>query len=261
MAPEALARLLERPVPQLQAWLEATSSVPLRIRQTLIVRVVGDYQPRAGALNILGYVPGKHPLLSGDLVIVCADLDAIDGLGGVPALDTRHLGEGAAAVLELARLYGSFSKYWTFPDRSLLFSVWSGARNDHGGLRAYLQNPTWLLDRTRAVIYVGLDPRSEQPVRELLAEKGIPLHALLADTTSSYGIQLQPSAEVRRRARSEIDWQGPDPLNVSLLLEAATVRAMALADSANALLVREAAGVETFPVVGPDALRVPNEQR
>lgn len=173
--------LLHATPPTVDAWLGepatpllasgATRSLP----RPVVARVATDRQVQAGALNVLGYVAGKHPVHARDLVLVCADLDALGSFGGIPILDYEHFGTGTAALLELARNFGTATRHWPWPDRTLLFAVWSGGRLGQAGLKAYLRQPVWPLDRTRAVVYVGLRPEDERAVRALLAPLGVAL--------------------------------------------------------------------------------------
>ena len=124
-----------------------------------------------------GYVGGKHPLavrgdtsgvpVASQAVLVCADLAE----GETPA--------EAAALLEVARLYGRASQYTIMPERSVIFALWprlAAQEDPAAGLRTYLEQPTWQLDRVRAVLYVGLAPRRRAEVQALLDEYGIPLY-------------------------------------------------------------------------------------
>ena len=185
-----------------------TETFALELPHEVRMRVVNDYQKYAGAVNVLGFLSGKHPVRRDELVLVCADLDAVGTIGGVRTLDLHNLGVHAAALLELARNYGAMSQYAEVPERTLLFAVFSGSRLGNAGLRAYLQNPLWDLSKTTAVVYVGLPADREHGVRNLLAPLDISLFAVnAADSVGAEELLLLPEAAVVRRAgdRAPVD--------------------------------------------------------
>ncbi|ARA92995.1 hypothetical protein AWN76_007370 [Rhodothermaceae bacterium RA] len=259
IVPEAAAQIVNRSPAFLEAWLAGVGPPVLALRATLQMHVVADHQPLAGAMNLIGLQPGKHPRLASDLVLVCADLDALGRFGGVGVFDVRHMGAGAAAVLEVARLYSAFARYWPLPERTIMFAFWSGARVGHAGLKAYLRNPPWLLERTRAVIYAGLAPEEEPAVRALLAAHGLPLY-VVPDPLHEEDLPpflLQPPPEVPRRARAAAR---PAPaVSGRMLVQRAVAAAQAMADSVNVLLLREAIRPGGVVPVSPDRLRIPAE--
>lgn len=162
----------------LDAWLGLNEDLESRRDPILLSRPVGvriDERalPEVEVIAVLSYAPGKQPVLARDLVIVCADLDA--------------LGTGAAALLEAARQVGLHSRLWPIPERTILFAVWVGGRDGQSGLPAYLRNPVWPLEKTRTVLYVGLDPTAEPEVQALLDAHGLPLLTVRGD-------ELTPSA-------------------------------------------------------------------
>jgi hypothetical protein len=137
-------------------------------------------------LGYAGYVGGKHPPVARQAVLVCADLGAGTAK---PAADTSAAGPAssnaveAAALLEVARVYGIASQYTLVPERSVIFALWAHSAEPQDsleGLRGYLRQPTWRLDAVRAVIYVGLPARLRSDTRALLAEHDIELYAVRA---------------------------------------------------------------------------------
>jgi len=260
--PETAMGLMRTTRATLNAQLRRAERIVWRLPRAVRLRVETQALPDAGAINILGYTPGKHPVRAEDLVIVCADLDAVGTFAGVPTLDTDHLGVGAAALLEVAQQYAFFARFESLPERSILFAVFSGARQGHAGLRAYLHHPLWALDHTRAVVYVGLDPTDEPEVRSLLAAYDLPLYAVAPppDTLDARGVVLLPVRRPprRRTLRGEQAFRS-DPPRLSDLIDAGVVSARQMAEAVHTLLLREAATGASLMPVNADTLRIPVE--
>ncbi len=262
--PETAMGLMRTTRANLNAQLRRTERIVWRLPRAVRLRVETQALPGAGALNILGYTPGKHPARAEDLVIVCTDLDAVGTFAGVPTLDTAHLGVGAAALLEVAQQYAFFARFESLPERSVLFAVFSGARQGHAGLRAYLHHPLWALDHTRAVVYVGLDPTDEPAVRSLLAAYDLPLHAVAPppDTLGARGVVLLPARRPPRRRTLRPSGEEAfrsDPPRLSDLIDAGVVSARQMAEAVHTLLLREAATGASLMPVDADTLRIPVE--
>lgn len=190
-----------------------------------------------------GYVGGKHPLgVQGDTsgvpvaqqaVIVCADL-----AGGEEAPVE------AVALLEVARRYGRASQFTLMPERSVIFALWprlTAQEDPLAGLRAYLERPTWRLDRVRAVLYVGLSARRRAEVEALLSEYGIPLYRVSA-----------PPAETATPAGETTESATAPPAPVA--------RARALAERTHQrLLAATLTDGKIMPALG-DSIRVPKPE-
>ncbi len=261
--PETAMRLMRTSRFNLATQLGRSTPATWRLPRALRLRVETQALPVAGALNVLSYAPGKHPARARELVIVCTDLDAVGTFAGVPTLDTAHLGVSTAALLEVARQYASFARFGTVPERTLLFVVFSGARLGYAGLRAYLRYPLWALDKTRAVVYIGLDPAEELDVRALLAAYDLPLYAVAPppDTLAAAGVVLLPERRPPRRRtlrpRSEEAFRG-DPPRLSDLIDAGVVSARIIAEATHILLLREAVTGPSLVPVAVDSLRIPD---
>ena len=91
--------------------------------------------------HIYGYVPGRNPSQSGELVVVAVDMNS-------PA---------AAAALETARRLALEALDTQVPERSVLFALWATPRTGAIGLGDYLANPTWGREQIRHVLVVGTD--------------------------------------------------------------------------------------------------------
>ena len=198
------------------------------------VRVTTDFQLQAGALNILGYMAGKHPVESRKLVVVCADMDGPGNFAGVAVADFRNFGRSTAALLEVARSVSYVSHRWQLPSRSVMFAIWSGSRLGHQGLRHFLENPTWSLDSIASVIYIGLE--DEQAVRDILSPYGISLHVIPPPDQPLFSqpFVLEPDPAIQRLARSTPAVPEPDE---SQIMRLAVEQSIALADSAYTLMM------------------------
>ena len=136
-----------------ESWRLATP-VPLR------VRAPGAHE--RPVMSVLGLLAGKDPGLAEELVLICTEIDA-----------QGSMGEGTAALIELAQRYRSFMTTELFPRRSLMFGVFYGYEERHAALRHYLDQPLWPLAATRAVLYIGADPAHEAEVRRTLEARGL----------------------------------------------------------------------------------------
>jgi len=260
--PETVVRLMGATPRTLADHLENALQRTWRLPQPVRFYIDAAEYPKAGAINVLAYVPGRQPVRARELVIVCADLDAIGTFAGVPMLDAGHLGTGTAALLEVARQYATFARFASMPERTLLFAVFSGARQGYAGLQAYLRYPLWPFEHTRAVIYAGLDAADEPAVRGMLADKNLPLYALTTSegALNAPGVVLLPARRSPRQRTlrpSGEEVARRSPPRTSDLIDAGVVRARLLADSMHTLLLREAATSAPFMPVDADTLRIP----
>lgn len=173
---------------------------------------IGALQAPLDAHSVYGFVAGRSFELSDELIIVCADLDALQH-----PPDAVHLGAGAAALVELAYQFGLYARYTYVPGTTLLFAVFSGARQDYQGVRDYLRHPLWPLRQTRAVLYLGPEPATEEALQALWEAAGARLHIVRApvDTLETAG----------------------DGADVSLSIAAR--QAQAMAEEAHGILLRE----------------------
>jgi hypothetical protein len=260
VTPRAAAELFGLPEPELSNFLETRRGEAVELPRTLSARVAIDYQPRAGAINMMGYFSGKHPRLQRDLVIVCADLDAAGSFAGVPVVDFGNYGIATSAVLEAARNLSYVTRRWSIPDRSVMIAVWSGSRTGHVGLRHFLEHPTWSLDRVHAVVYAGLSSADEADVRSLLDGYGIRLISIrrAEEPLFERGIVLRPDPSVLRLARSRnLDLTRFEPPDESAILDSAVVRARRLADAAYRRAMLQATEAESFLPVRDETMTVP----
>ena len=259
LSPRALPRLLD------PADASAAYGDVIRLDRRVVANVRTAYESRAGAMNIMGYIAGKHPEHGRELVLVCTDMDAISDYAGVPTVDFEHFAVPAAAVLEVARNLSFISRRWLLPERSVMFAVWSGARLEHAGLRNFLEDPTWALDKISSVVYVGLAPEDEAAVRSILAEKGISLHAIPPPAPLfEPSLVLIPDPAVRRLARAAVTGDAaaavteePALPNLSAVVDSAVVQARELADAAYGSILVATTHPRPFFPAREDTLEIP----
>ncbi|SHK16537.1 M28 family peptidase [Rhodothermus profundi] len=260
LTPNAAGRLLGLSPSTLTAHLTGAEAVALRLRRPLRLRVQRLDETQVGALNVLGFVAGKDPLLRAELVIVCADLDAIALPGTSLLFDGAHLGEGVAALLELARFYSTLATYWPLPQRTVLFAVWSGARQGYQGLQAYLRQPLWELNATQRIIYLDPDPATLPHLQELVAAYGLTLKPVLLPDSVQVERQVfwnVPSGwqqAYQRIYRTSPAVSPPDP---EALRVRALQRARMLVRAAQATLLSEVILPEPWEPVREDTLPLP----
>ena len=260
ITPDAAREILRIGQTSVDYYLDDRRGEIVSVGRAVHARVNTTYQPQAGAINMMGYFSGKHPVRREELVIVCADLDAVGQYAGVATMDFRNLGASTASLLEIARNLGYITRRWQLPERSVMVAVWSGSRLGNAGLRYFLENPTWSLDDISSVVYIGLSAAEQAPVRELLDAYGISLVAIAPpeDPVHPEDVLLLPDPELRRIARSQ--GRRFDPVaepDMSQLIDSAVVRAIDLAAEAYERTMMEATHPAPFMPTREDSLRIP----
>ncbi len=231
----------------------------INLNRSVYLHVSTDFQQEAGAVNVVGFLSGKNPVRRDELIIVCADLDALATIAGAQALDLQTFGVQAAALLEVARNYELLSQISSAPERSLLFAVFSGSRLDNTGLRAYLQNPLWDLTQTSALVYVGLPGHREDEVRNLLAPLDIPLFTIAppaAPHSDPEPLVVSVPAYAQRAGIRPGDASGRPVPSVSELVDEAVSHARTLATETNEILLPLTSGFGNgffLPLIGSEA--------
>jgi aminopeptidase YwaD len=118
--------------------------------------------------NVLGYIPGNHPELKDEVLILGAHFDHL-GWGGpgsgslVPDTHAIHHGaddnaSGTASLLELARVFAGERRL----QRSLLFIGFSGEELGTLGSGHYVQNPLLPLEKTIAMLNMDMVGRLDE---------------------------------------------------------------------------------------------------
>ena len=130
--------------------------------------VVGyNVAPAGTGYNVMGYAAGSHPAQASELVIVAADLDD----------SASH--QGIAALMEIARNYGTWEHRGFSPARTIMVAAFSGCQEGCSGLHAYLRRPLWPVGNTRALVYLA--PSDSAAVADALAPRNVALHVLTSE--------------------------------------------------------------------------------
>jgi hypothetical protein len=260
LAPDAANALMPR------NWSTLASGSRIELPMRIFALSRSDFQQNAGAINLLSYIAGKHPVSAKELVIVCADLDDISKYAGIETVDFQNFGVGTSALLEVARNLGYVSRRWSLPERSVLLAVWSGSQLGHQGLRHFLANPNWPRNRIATVIYVGLAPEEEPVVRQLLEEYGLSLHVIPSRGSPLFTRRfvLQPDPILRRMAGNSRRSGSPEPAadpyvlpDMDDVIEQAVVQAGELAAAAYERLILESTDARPYFPANEDSLIVP----
>lgn len=260
ITPDAMREVLRIGQTALEYYLADRRGEIISLGRAVQARVNTTYQPQAGAINMMGYLSGKHPVRREELVIVCADLDAVGQYAGVTTMDFRNFGTSTASLLEVARNMGYITRRWQLPERSVMLAVWSGSRIGNAGLRYFLENPTWALDKITSVVYIGLSKDEERQIRDLLDAHAIELVAIAPpeDPLHPEHVLLLPDPMVRRIARTQGRRFDPIPEpDMSQLIDSAVVRAIDLAGDAYESTMMEATHSAPFMPTHEDSLRIP----
>jgi membrane dipeptidase len=105
------------------------------------------------APNVIGILPGKHPELKKECIIIGGHLDHL----GVAWDGTVYNGadDNAASVAIILEIARSMKLNNYQPDRTLIFAGWAGEELGLVGSRFYTSNPLYPLDKT--VLYMNMD--------------------------------------------------------------------------------------------------------
>ena len=125
---------------------------PLLIDATVEMEVHFIQEDRK-APSVLGVIPGKHPELKHEYIIVGGHLDHLgEGLDGAVYNGADDNAGSIGVILEIARvIQANHFK----PDRSLVFAAWAGEELGLIGSRYYAEHPLYPLDKT--VVYMNMD--------------------------------------------------------------------------------------------------------
>lgn len=217
-------------------------SLPRRLR----VEVDASTYPSLPTLNVAGFMTGRHPALSQELIIVAADIATWPMISGERVFDLADLGVGLSAMLEVARNEQSIARRLPHPARTVMFVALNS--RDGQGLERLLATSPWLHDQIRRVIYIGLLDEDEAAVRRVLEPYEIPLDIVRASGTLTSGQRFAfPVARVAH-ARSPIADAADRPaaLDSSVLLSQAEEVVIDLATAVHERLLRYS-GTVTVP--------------
>ncbi|MHB0856529.1 MAG: M28 family metallopeptidase [Anaerolineae bacterium] len=148
----AFAGLLEGG-PQTLADVRAQET-PVRLGLSVRIEVPLEEQAEAEGRNVLGVLPGADPARRDEVVIIGAHYDH---LGTDPQGDVYHgandNASGVAVMLEIARVWQEAGYR---PARTVLFAAWDGEEQALFGSRRYVQEPTFPLSQTVAMIQLDM---------------------------------------------------------------------------------------------------------
>lgn len=218
-----LAKLLGLSSVQLTQTLERPTGGGLLPRPVVLSTRI-QRQSNGTGINLVGYLSGKHPESRRDAVLVCADLDGLGTIEQADVMDRTHGGLAAAALLELARHAGAVAAYSTFPERTLIAGVWSGARQDQHGLEAFLRKPGWPSGGIKQVLYLGAQPSDTLALRQRFRQAGLPVQFL--DVTPADISQPLVATRTRAAFAPPLDAPVPDQWFNPALVAAAEAEAL-----------------------------------
>lgn len=122
--------------------------------------------------NVIAMVPGAHPVLRDEAIVIGAHVDHLGRRGAVHYPGADDNASGVAAVLEMARAFAAGRQK---PSRTLVFAFWTGEEEGHLGAEYYCRHPAWPLDRT--AVYLNLDmighPWLRHEIEKLVADTGL----------------------------------------------------------------------------------------
>ncbi len=153
---------------------------------TVRIAVVLEEQEVVEARNVLGLLPGSNPTAppfiggdGGSIVVIGAHYDHLgrEPDGAITIMNgANDNASGIATMLEIARLWQAQDFH---PARSVLFAAWDGEEQGLLGSRHYVENPTYPLTRTVAMLNLDMVGAGE---------------ALQIDGEGAVAAQLQASA-------------------------------------------------------------------
>jgi len=153
------------------------TAIPLLVTVRMAVTV--EEQEEVEARNVLGFLPGSDPQYRDEVVVVGAHYDHLgrepDGAIINGANDNAS---GVATMLEIARLWQARDFH---PARSVLFAAWDGEEQGLLGSQHYVEDPTFPLTRTVAMLNLDMVGAGE---------------VLRVDGEGNVAAQLQASADV-----------------------------------------------------------------
>jgi len=128
------------------------TATPLAVTARIAVTI--EEQDEIEARNVLALLPGSDPERRDEIVVVGAHYDHLgrepDGAIMNGANDNAS---GVATILEIARLWQAQD---FVPARSVLFATWDGEEQGLLGSRHYVENPTYSLTRTVAMLNLDM---------------------------------------------------------------------------------------------------------
>ena len=148
---------------QVEKWLGARTGAapvalgPLKARAGMKIDLV---KRNVDGFNVIGVLPGSDPVLKDEAIVIGAHYDHL-GRGGPGSLaaDSREIhhgaddnASGASALLELARQFAREKNN----KRTIIFMSFGGEEEGLLGSKFYVNNPTWPLGNTVAMVNLDM---------------------------------------------------------------------------------------------------------
>ncbi|MHB1296579.1 MAG: M28 family metallopeptidase [Anaerolineae bacterium] len=149
---EALANLLAGSAVAPDNLTNADASLQLDVSVRMSVAL--EEQGAAEGRNVLGVLPGADPARRDEVVIIGAHYDhlGVDPNGDV-YVGANDNASGVAAMLEIARMWQEADYR---PARTVLFAAWDGEEQALLGSQHYVQDPSYPLTQTVAMIQLDM---------------------------------------------------------------------------------------------------------
>ena len=168
--------------------------------KTLAMNIVFASRP-LGRRNVAGYLKGSAPGLNDEVLIVGVHYDPA-GYIGVNKADTGYFYDVVSPVSGLLAVARAFTTMPDPPGRSVIFMAFAGEKKGLPGAETYVRQPFISLDKTVAMLSLGIFPRNPGDSLEITGVSQNPdIAKIIRKQNSNTGIIL---AE-RKREQTEAD--------------------------------------------------------
>lgn len=138
---------------------QAISPVIIRKSTNIVLHKMTEY---VYVPNVVGYLPGKDPLLQHEVLVLSAHLDHVGRRGEDIYNGADDDGSGTSTILEIARVISELSEEEEeFPRRSLLILFANGEEKGLLGSAYYADNPLYPLSSTITNLNVDMIGRRD----------------------------------------------------------------------------------------------------
>jgi Peptidase family M28/PDZ domain/PA domain len=140
------------------------------------------------ATNVVGIVPGAHPTLAAEAIVIGAHYDHLGRADGVVYPGADDNASGTAVVLGLARAFAAAGG----ADRTLVFAFFGAEELGLIGSRHYVSRPAVPLDRTVAMVNFDMVGRLQgRSLNVGGGDSGSRLRTLVSDAATLDGVGLE----------------------------------------------------------------------
>lgn len=156
-------------------------------------------QDNRTAPNVIGILPGRHPELKNEYIIIGGHLDHLGvGWDGAVFNGADDNAGSVAVILELARVM----KLDGFrPDRSIILASWAGEEVGLVGSRYYSEHPIYPLEKT--VVYMNMDMVG-------CGDNDLYVGGMWEFSDFYHLIKQNLSEEMQQKLRYRLDYRGSD---------------------------------------------------